>query len=120
VNGEVDSSGRALIALKVRSCEDAEPAELKAWVDTAFTGELVVPRRAIRSLGLRQSAAIAAGLADETDVVLETYGCVIEWFGEQRPVEVIQSDGPFPLLGTGLLRNRILKIDCRSRSLVIE
>ena len=120
MNGEVDSSGRALIALKVRPFEDADASELKAWIDTAFTGELVIPRATIERLGLRQSAAIMAGLADGTEVVLDTYGCIIQWFGQQRPVEVIENEGPFPLLGVGLLRDRKLEIDYRSRSLVIE
>ena len=120
MNGEVDSSGRALIALNVRATEDADASKLQAWVDTAFTGELVIPRATIETLGLQQSAAIMAGLADGTQVVLETYGCIIEWFGEQRVVEVVGNEGRFPLLGVGLLRDRRLEIDYRSRSLVIE
>jgi clan AA aspartic protease len=120
VNGEVDSSGRALIALKVSSSENAEASELKAWVDTAFTGEFVIPRATIQRLGLQQSAAIMAGLADGTEVVLDTCGCSIEWFGERRPVEVIASDGLSPLLGVELLRDRRLEINYRYKSLVIE
>ncbi len=120
MNGEVDSSGRALIALKVRPSEDADATELKAWVDTAFTGELVIPRTTIERLNLQQSAAIVAGLANGKEVLLETYGCSIEWFGEQRPVEAIANQGQFPLLGVGLLRDRRLEIDYRSRSLVIQ
>ena len=120
MRGEVDSSGGALIALRVRPSEDAEASELKAWVDTAFTGELVIPRATIQRLGLRQSAAVVAGLADGKAVVLETYGCIVEWFGEQRRIEVIANDGRFPLLGVGLLRDRILQIDYRSGSLAVQ
>ena len=120
MNGEVDRSGRALIVLKVRPSKDADASDLTAWIDTAFTGELVISRATIERLGLQQSGAVMAGLADGTEVVLETYGCTIEWFGEQRPVEVIQNDGEFPLLGVGLLRDRRLEIDYRSRTLRIE
>jgi clan AA aspartic protease len=82
-----------------------------AWVDTAFTGELVIPRGTIERLGLRQSAAVMAGLADGTRVVLETYSCIVQWFGHERIVEVVGNDGQFPLLGVGMLRDRRLEIE---------
>jgi len=64
--------------------------------------------------------AVLAGLADGTQVLLESYSCVIDWMDETRVVEVIENDGQFSLLGVGLLRDRRLEIDYRSRSLVIE
>jgi clan AA aspartic protease len=116
----VDGAGRALIVLRVRATKEADPSDLTAWVDTAFTGELVIPRDAIQSLGLPRSAAILAGLADGTRVVLDSYSCLIEWFGNLRVVEVVENDGRFPLLGIGLLRGRRLEIDYRTQHLVIE
>jgi clan AA aspartic protease len=120
VNGNVDSAGRALVLLRVWSSEDAEPIELTVWIDTAFTGELVIPRERIEALGLPQSAAVLAGLADGRKVVLDSYSCLVDWFGEPRLVEVIANEGQFPLLGVGLLREHRLKIDYRSRTLVID
>lgn len=120
MNGEVDSSGRALIALRMRRSAGAEATALPVWVDTAFTGELVIPRRTIERMGLTQSAAVMAGLADGTRVVLETYSCIVEWFGEERIVEVVGNDGQFALLGVGLLRDRRLAIDYRRRTLSIR
>jgi len=120
VNGNVDGSGRALIVLRVRSSEDAQPSELTVWIDTAFTGELVIPRERIEALGLPKSAAVLAGLADGTEVVLDSYSCFIEWFGESRLVEVIENEGQFPLLGVGLLRERRLTVDYRSQTVVID
>ena len=120
MNGEVDSSGRALLALDVRSSDNAEPVKVTAWVDTAFTGELVIPLDTIRSLGLQQSAAVKAGLADGTEVVLETYSCLIDWFGDSHQVEVIANDGQCPLLGVGLLHDRRLTVDYRTRKLSLE
>jgi hypothetical protein len=52
MNGEVDVSGRALIVLSIRPSHGAEAVSLQAWVDTAFTGELVIPRATITRLGL--------------------------------------------------------------------
>jgi len=100
MNGMVDDAGRALITLSVRPTYDAEAAPLRAWVDTAFTGELVIPRATIRVLDLPQSAAIMAGLADGTQVVLDTFSCVIDWFGEGRnPTRLEQRKGRIQRIG---------------------
>jgi len=120
VNGHVDNHGRALLVLSVRATRSADPVDLTVWIDTAFTGELVIPRTVIESLDLPQSAAVMAGLADGTQVVLESYSCVIEWFGELRLVEVIENDGQIPLLGVGLLSDRRLEVDYRKRTLVLD
>jgi len=120
MNGEVDTAGRAMIVLRVRRSGGGEATALPVWVDTAFTGELVIPRATIERLGLTQSAAVMAGLADGTRVVLQTYSCVVEWFDKERTVEVVENDGQFPLLGVGLLRERRLEIDYRRRTLSIQ
>ncbi len=120
MNGEVDPSGRAIVNLLVRSSAGADASLLPAWVDTAFTGELVIPRKTVKKLGLQQSAAITAGLADGTQVVLETYSCIIDWFGQRRIVEVVENEGQVPLLGVGLLHDRRLEIDYRLRTVVVE
>ena len=120
MNGEVDSSGRALIVVRLRPSAEADATPIATWVDTAFTGEVVIPRVTIERLGLRQSAAVTAGLADGTRVVLGTYSCLVEWFGQERVVEIIANDGQFPLLGIGLLRDRRLEMDYRSRMLTLE
>ena len=101
MNGEVDVSGRALMVLSIRPSHGADAVSLQAWVDTAFTGELVIPQATITRLGLPQSAAVMAGLADGTQVVLDTFSCVIDWFGQERVVEVVENDGNLPLLGVG-------------------
>lgn len=118
--GEVDESGRALLNLRIRATQDAEPGELVVWVDTAFDGELVVPQDVITNLELSQSAAVKATLADGTDVVLESFDCWVEWFGQWRQVEVIANQGRLPLLGVGLLQGRKLTVDYRTRELMLD
>jgi clan AA aspartic protease len=120
VNGRVDRAGRALIDVNVRPGSGEQPRKIAAWVDTAFTGELVIPRREIDQLGLTQSSAVMAGLADGKEVVLETFSCVVDWFGEERRVEAIESDGQYALLGTGLLQGHKLEVDYRLRTLIIS
>jgi predicted aspartyl protease len=120
VNGAVDEAGRALVTLRIRPADRSAGSDLPAWIDTAFTGELVVPRREIVALGLKQSAAVMAKLADGSEVVLESYSCLLEWFDGETLVEVIENDGDFALLGVGLLLGRRLEIDYRFKSIRIE
>ena len=47
VNGTVDEFGRALVTLTILANQDSEPTNIQTWIDTAFNGELVMPRRII-------------------------------------------------------------------------
>jgi hypothetical protein len=46
-----------------------------------------------------------------TQVVLETSSCIVDWFGQELAVDVVENDGQFPLLGVGLLLHRRLEVD---------
>lgn len=82
MTGSVDDSGRALIRIRLKNLTNAIETELDAWVDTGFTGELVLPQSHVTSLGLPLGPAIMASLADGSDVQLDTYTCHLEWFDE--------------------------------------
>ncbi len=111
MKGTVDEFGRAVIGLNIHTAPKGPQTEVIAWVDTAFNGELVMPRLMIDAAGFPQSAGILARLADGNVVTLESFTCILDWFGEQRVVEVIANDGELPLLGIGLLLGRRLMID---------
>jgi clan AA aspartic protease len=93
--------------------------QLDAWVDTGFTGELVVQQAQIAAPGLPLGPAIRAKLADGSEVQLDTYLCQVDWFGNWIQVEVIANAGAFPLLGTGLMRGRDLRIDYGKRTVTL-
>ena len=120
MKGEVDEAGRALLPLNIRPTSASTATDLVVWVDTAFDGELVIPLDAIREMELPQSAAVQATLADGRTVILETFDCEIEWFGQWRRVEVIANEGRLPLLGVGLLRGRKLTVDYQTSELELE
>ena len=119
MDGKVDRADRAIVALNVSSTIDGTATKIQAWIDTAFTGDLVVPRAEIDRLGLLQSSAVMAGLADGKHVVLDAFTCFVEWLDEIRQVEVIESEGQCALLGTGLLRACKVEIDYRLRTVKI-
>ena len=90
------------------------------WIDTGFNGELVLPRQQIDKLALPHSGTVKAILADGSEVALKTYACLIDWFGEERYLEVVANDGEYPLLGVGLLVGHDLRISYRSGEITIE
>lgn len=94
--------------------------EVEAWLDTGFTGELVLSDELIADLNLIQSGTISAELGDGSEVVLNVYSCVVEWFGAERQIEVVANTGSFPLLGVGLLENHVLTVDYRSKTVCVD
>jgi clan AA aspartic protease len=117
VNGQVDHANRALLTINVAASRHDESQEIVVWVDTAFNGDLVLPYQEIERLQLPQASSARAILADGQTVELETFECLVEWFGESRPVEVVANEGQLPLLGTSLLTGRVLTIDYQQQTL---
>lgn len=59
-------------------------------------------------------------LADGSEVALQRYVCLINWFGKERELEVVANNGEYPLLGVGLLVGYDLHISYRSGDVAIE
>jgi clan AA aspartic protease len=115
--GSVDGFGRAILRVRVKNPNSGELSELDAWIDTGFTGELVLSQQQVNALGLALGKAITAGLADGSEVQLDAFTCDVEWFGEWKRIQVIANQGQFPLLGVGLLLDRELHINYRNKAL---
>jgi clan AA aspartic protease len=111
VKGFVDDGLRALLRVPVSASRDGNRTEIVVWIDTAFNGGLVIPRKQIAELGLVKESSAEAVLADGRTVALETFACSFEWFGNSYETQVVASDGEYPLLGTMLLDGHRLHID---------
>ena len=120
LDGRIDEFGRALLFVSIRATQIAAGQSLEVWVDTGFTGDLVVSKELVLQLGLPQSAMVAAALADGSKSILETFSCVVDWFGESREFEVIASEGRIPLIGVGLLLGHRLFVDYDQLTLTID
>jgi clan AA aspartic protease len=120
VIGTVDARSRALLEVLVsnRLHDDYKP--VTTWIDTAFDGHLVFSLELIRELALDALAETEAVLADGSIVVMDTYVCYLEWLGRRMPLQVVANEGKFPLLGTGLLEQRILHVDYVKKTLALE
>ena len=120
MNGHVDNNGRALVNVSVRPSDAVAVCEIQAWIDTGFTGDLVLPQRRIDDLALPQTGTVNAILADGSEVVLQRFTCLIDWFGEERHLEVVANDGRYALLGVGLLLGFDLHISYRTGEITIK
>lgn len=119
INGRVDNGGRALIPISLKASAQSLPTDLEVWIDTGFTGDLVLSQASIFSLELPQSGTVGAELGDGSSIVMNTYTCLIDWFGQEKQIEVVANDGQYPLLGVGLLRDHTLTVDYFSQIVAI-
>jgi clan AA aspartic protease len=120
VKGLVDDRLRALLRIPVSASPDSKRVDLAVWIDTAFNGGLVIPRKQIGELGLVKKSSAEAILADGRTVALETFACFLDWFSNSYETQVIASDGEFPLLGTMLLDGRRLEIDYQAKTVEVR
>ncbi|MEQ8788288.1 MAG: hypothetical protein RIC55_18410 [Pirellulaceae bacterium] len=104
----------------MRGDSASQSTSLDVWIDTGFTGDLVLPQATIDSLALRQSGSVDAILADGSQVELKTYTCLIAWFGQDRHLEVVANNGEYPLLGVGLLLGLELRVNYDSNELSLR
>jgi clan AA aspartic protease len=120
MKGEVDGAGRALLQIELRKSTESNASFIEVWVDTGFTGELVMSAKTVEKLGLDLSGSVDAILADGSQITLSTYSSFIDWFGKSQPIEIIANDGDFPLLGVGLLLGLELRIDYGTSEIEIQ
>jgi clan AA aspartic protease len=116
VIGSVDDSLRALLRVPVSASRDGSRRELLAWIDTAFNGGLTIPHQQVAELGLMKESSAEAVLADGHTIELETFACFVDWFGSCYEMQIVGSDGRYPLLGTLLLDGHHLDINYLART----
>jgi clan AA aspartic protease len=119
MKGTVDTSGHALLPIRLRQPHSSTEIEVDAWVDTGFTGELMLPQERLISFGAPLGPTIHAVLADGSQVELQTYTRLLDWFGEWKRIELIATKGEFPLLGVGLLEDREININYAAKTVSV-
>ncbi len=120
MRGIIDQNGRALINVELRLDAEAAPETIETWIDTGFTGDLMLLQWRIDELGIARSGSVDAILADGTETVCPTYSCLLDWFGTFRRLEVVANAGTHPLLGVGLLLGLELCVNYRTLQLTLD
>jgi predicted aspartyl protease len=75
MTGSVDGFGRALVPIRLKVPATGKLRKIQAWIDTGFTGELVLPKAIIRSLGLARANVVKAELGDGSEAIFK-YVCL--------------------------------------------
>ena len=120
MNGTVDEDLRALLEVQIGSVPNGGRSTVLVWVDTAFNGGLVLPRREIQRLGLKEYSSTPAILADGQQVELPTYTCYLDWFGREYRTQIVANEGAHPLLGTMLLDGHDLRVSYKRRTVTLD
>jgi len=92
MKGYIDASGHALLTVDIRPDSTLRAVAIEAWVDTSFTGDLVLPRSTIDALALCHSGSVDAILADGSGIELTTYTCFVNWFGAMFTLAMLRRD----------------------------
>lgn len=119
MTGKVDDYGRALLPIKVGHPADGTEITLDAWLDTAFTGALLLTQAQTASLGLVPAGALPGGLADGSSALFGTFPCMLGWFGGPRVIEALAGNTKFALIGVQLLEDCTLVIDYPARKVTL-
>lgn len=96
----------------------AEPT--KVLVDTGFTGELILQREKINSLGLVEVGEDVYTTASGAEVKTTIHIGSLNWLGETKKVSVLATEGKTALLGMGLLFHHCLRMKPSEGILQIE
>jgi predicted aspartyl protease len=52
MRGTVDQYGRAVISVQLAAEPSADPVPIDVWIDTGFTGDLLLPQHVIDEMSL--------------------------------------------------------------------
>jgi predicted aspartyl protease len=115
INGYFDELGSPRIRI-----EAATGQVFEVVLNTAFTGELWMPRNILLSLGFVSRGSVNVELADGTIKPAELFAGNINWFGQKFRVSAVSSDGQSSCLGMGLLRHASVKIDSAKSLVYLE
>ena len=116
MKGFVDDNLRALLRVPVAPSREGNRTDIVVWIDAAFNGGLVIPRKQIVELRLVRESSAEAILADGHAIELETFACFFDWFSDCYETQIVANDGEYPLLGTMLLNGHRLDIDYKAKT----
>ena len=109
INGRVSNAYLAQVPIQIQDGNGDWPT-LWVVIDTAFTGQLALPERYVRQLGLTMDEENRVTPATGQTILVPAGNVRLLWLGRLLLVRAVQS-GSHPLLGMRLLRNHHIAID---------
>ncbi len=120
MNGVIDRYGRALVRVKLKHPTLESELEIDAWVDTGFTGTLLLLPSQVAALRLPVVDGAIVLLAGGQEASLQATACRVSWFGAELRLETVIGGGQCALLGVGLLEHLTLHLDYPARTVTLE
>ena len=99
--GHVNSRGEAVVPLPVHGPAGRQ-LQAQFVIDSGFNGQLSMPFRMVRDLGLTWFEEDTGTLADGSRATFDVYLATVLWLGQHRRVTVNAMESP-PTIGTELL-----------------
>lgn len=112
IDGVVTASFEAVCALTLRG-PSGETREVKAVIDTGFTGYLTLPAGLVAELGLPFVTSARAILANGRDEAFDVHSVTVLWDRRPMLVDTYVSEAT-PLIGMRLLDHCDLYIQVRT------
>lgn len=109
IEGVVNAAYEPVVILSVQG-PSGQTGEIKAVIDTGFTGFLTVTPAMVTELGLRYRSRGWATLADGSEVPFDIYDVIVLWDGQPVYIEADAADAT-PLVGMRLLDRHNLNIE---------
>ena len=117
IEGVVNSAYEAVIDLILRG-PAGQTREIKAVVDTGYTGFLALPTALVSELRLAYKSGGGAFLADGSEVSFGIYDGEVLWEGQPRHIE-IDATGDTPLVGMLMLDSHSLYVEVEDGGRVV-
>ncbi len=115
IDGYFDEAGSPRVRIEAGTGQVFEPV-----LNTAFSGELWMPKNLLRSLGFVSRGSVRVEFPDGTLRPAELFAGNIMWFGQKTRISAVDSGTESTCVGMGLLRDVSIRIDASKNLLYLE
>ena len=106
-----DDGGEAVLSVFVSDPgRGGTRTDVRAILDTGFTGHLTLPAETVGTLALPELGSEELMLADGSTEIATVHRATVEWHGRSRTVPALAVGGE-PLLGMAMLAGSRLRMD---------
>ncbi len=109
IEGRINELREAVLELVVTGLR--AQARVDAVIDTGFSGDLCLPIETAIQLGLELCGIEFYELADGVIQRANVFKAKVEWFSEEKEIEVILTESSQALVGTGMLVGKKVELD---------
>ncbi len=117
IEGLVNTAHEAVVTLALHG-SGGQTRDIKAVIDTGFSGFLTVTPALAAELGLDFRGTSRATLADSSEITFPSYSVPVLWDGQARYVEADAADTT-PLVGMRLLDGHSLYVEVEDGGRVV-